>query len=153
LKVLAILLLASVLLLGGAAMAQQHNGGTVMGDLDALKYRLNNVSDQLSPELIRMQTTEYRVYEQHASLTPAQRQDALAQANTAIAEADRYDREINSVEQGLEMAASQYRPAAMSRVNGTIAEGKMQILRSDIASLRNDTASLRLSADRIRQMT
>ncbi|MGA9140552.1 MAG: hypothetical protein WBZ29_10025, partial [Methanocella sp.] len=60
-KVLAILLLATVLLLGGVAMAQQHNGGTVMGDLDALKYRLNNVSDQLSPELISMQTTEYRV--------------------------------------------------------------------------------------------
>ncbi len=152
-KVLAILLLASVLLLGGVAMAQQHNGGTVMGDLDALKYRLNNVSDQLSPELISMQTTEYRVYEQHAGLTPAQRQAALAQANMASADANRYDGEINSVEQGLNTVASQYRPYAMSRVNGTIAEGKMQILRSDIASLRNDTASLRLSADRIKQMT
>ena len=71
----------------------------------------------------------------------------------AIADANRYDGEINSVEQGLNTVASQYRPAAMSRVNGTIAEGKMDILRSDIASLRNDTAALRLSAERIKQMT
>ncbi len=134
-------------------MAQQQNGGTVMGDLDMLKYRLNNVSDQLSPELIHMQTTEYRVYEQHASFTPAQRQGAIAEANTAIADADRYDSEINSVEQGLNAVTSQYRPAALSRVNATIAEGKMNILRADIASLRNDTTALRLSAERIKQMT
>lgn len=152
-KVLAILLLASVLLLGGAAMAQQQNDGTVTGDLDMLKYRLNNVSDRLSPELIRMQTTEYRVYEQHERLTLPQRFDAMDEANAAIANADWYDSEIDSVEQGLDAVASQHRPAAMSRVNATIAEGKMDILRSDIASLRKDTAALRLSAERIKQMT
>lgn len=150
-KVLAIILLATVLLVG-VAMAQQDSSGTVMGQLDALKLRLNNVSDRLGPELIHVQTTEYRVYEEHANITPAQRLAALAEANGAIAGADRYDSEINGVEQGLNAVASQYRPTALSRVNGTIAEGKMLILRTDIASLRNNTASLRLSADRIRQM-
>lgn len=149
-KVLAIILLATVLLVG-AAMAQQDNGA-VMGQLDALKYRLNDVSDRLGPELIHMQATEYRVYEQRAGFTPAQRQAALAEANGAIADADRYDAEIRRVEQGLDAVTAQYRPAALSRVNGTIAEGKMGVLRADIDTLRNDTGALRLSADRIRQM-
>ncbi|OPY25685.1 MAG: hypothetical protein A4E28_03012 [Methanocella sp. PtaU1.Bin125] len=151
-KVLAILLLVMVLLLGCAAMAQGQNDGAVLGELDALKYRLNNVSDTLGPELIRLQKAEYRVYEQRERLTLPQRLDAIDLANEAVARADRYEGEIDSVEQGLNAAASRYRPAAMSRVNATIAEGKMDILRADITRLRSDTAALRLSAERIRQM-
>lgn len=138
-------LLALLLL---AAVAVHAQGTDVMKDLDALKYRVNDLSSRMELGVAELQGAENTVNATHA-LSASDRVQVRSMAKKGVADADQWDGEITDLQKGLWEIQSRYEPSQMSRVNATIAEGKMNILTNDVQRLREMSADARILSDRI----
>lgn len=135
-------------LLLAAVVAVHAQGTDIMGELDALKYRANDLSGRMENEVLDLRGA-YDTVNSTRALSADDRTQVRSMADKAVKDASGWDGEITDIRRGLWDVESRYDARRMSRVNATIAEGRMDILRHDLDRLQGMSTEARILADRI----
>jgi hypothetical protein len=135
-------------LLLAAVVAVHAQGTDIIGELDALKYRANDLSGRMENEVLDLRGA-YGTVNSTRALSADDRTHVRSMADKAVKDAGGWDGEITDIRRGLWDVESRYDARQMSRVNATIAEGRMDILRHDLDRLQGMSTEARILADRI----
>lgn len=163
---LTVIILVIVLLaypVGTAIAAAESGAGSIMNDLDALKYRTDDLSNRVESELTDLNIVESSLSNSDRSLSNSDRSLNNTSVTTGVnttqlaqrgaIHADGYERLLTDVEKSFWAIESHYDPGKFSNKDDTAIESRMSAIQGEIDRTRSMLNDMRITADRIERRT